>query len=505
MKYKLFYYQKKLDLACDKAFTVQRLNSFLVQLPTRGGKSGIIISQAEKRRKNGYTTWVIVHRDLLVREFIESFEENGHDVGVIHPEYPVIPQKIMICSIKTLVLVMDRLPILTNNDLLVFDETHHAPASTWDLILKAQPHAQRLGTTACTSRLDKKPLKTIFESMISGPQISELQTFGRLALCKLLLPDRIKQEFPEVFSPGKGFSTDNPIIKKIIKRYKGIVGDPIATYKKVCPGAPALVFCSSKGEADKWAGKFQEAGYNFIPLYSGMSAGYIYEKINQFNSLGTDGKEIINGIVGVDIFIEGLTVQHCSCIMHLRATDSLNTNMQMNGRGMMTTENKKSVWILDHALNSLRHGLPDQNRIWTLDGQVKLDPVQCWECVCGTSNYMRDLECRACGTERASLQKARERGEIPVFDSEMIHIENRERDHIIERIRKARTHEDFIEIAESQGYSTEWAYNKWLDYLRLLRGEIKIKKPEVISDIYGYPVLDVAIKKNQILKEENII
>ena len=84
---------------------------------------------------------------------------------------------------------------------------------------------------------------------------------------------------PKLFE--NGFDTKSPIIKEVLRKYKGIVGDPIETYKKICPGAPALVFTSNKEEADRWAGKFREAGYNFIALYSGMSAGYIFSKIDE--------------------------------------------------------------------------------------------------------------------------------------------------------------------------------------------------------------------------------
>ena len=63
---------------------------------------------------------------------------------------------------------------LPTADLLVIDEAHHTPASTYRKIIDAYPDAILLGLTATPCRGDGRGLGGIFETIIECPQVAEL-------------------------------------------------------------------------------------------------------------------------------------------------------------------------------------------------------------------------------------------------------------------------------------------------------------------------------------------
>ncbi|MBV8894133.1 MAG: ATP-dependent helicase, partial [Acidobacteria bacterium] len=82
-----------------------------------------------------------------------------------------------------------------------------------------------------------------------------------------------------------------------------------------------------------------------------------------------------------------------------RPTKSLAIHLQQIGRGMRPAPGKSALIVLDHVSNTLKHGLPDLDRVWTLDGSEKNKgnaPVKvCPEC--GAVCALNAPECDTCG------------------------------------------------------------------------------------------------------------
>src|SRR5699024_9205527 len=79
---------------------------------------------------------------------------------------------------------------------------------------------------------------------------------------------------------------------------------------------------------------------------------------------------------------EGFDVPDCSTVIMLRPTQSLSLFIQQSMRGMRYRPNKTSI-IIDHVDNVRRHGLPDMERTWSLEGRKKSESkaeVQIKEC-----------------------------------------------------------------------------------------------------------------------------
>jgi superfamily II DNA or RNA helicase len=113
------------------------------------------------------------------------------------------------------------------------------------------------------------------------------------------------------------------------------------------------------------------------------------------------GNGEIEVLTSCDLISEGLDVPALGAVILLRPTKSLVLHMQQIGRGMRPAPGKAALVVLDHVGNIRRHGRPDFERIWTLDGIDKPQgeaPVRiCPECE--AANPIGAEQCEFCGFE----------------------------------------------------------------------------------------------------------
>jgi superfamily II DNA or RNA helicase len=74
-------------------------------------------------------------------------------------------------------------------------------------------------------------------------------------------------------------------------------------------------------------------------------------------------------VCNVDLFGEGVDVPGIEAAILLRPTQSLSLYLQQVGRALRPAPGKAEAIILDHAGNALRHGLPADDREWSLYGE----------------------------------------------------------------------------------------------------------------------------------------
>ena len=74
----------------------------------------------------------------------------------------------------------------------------------------------------------------------------------------------------------------------------------------------------------------------------------------------------IKVLVNVAVATEGFDLPDASCVMLTRPTMSLALYLQMVGRGLRPKPDGGDCIVLDLAGNSLRHGLPEEDREWSL-------------------------------------------------------------------------------------------------------------------------------------------
>jgi DNA repair protein RadD len=345
----------------------------LYQLATGGGKtvvfSHIVAGAVAKGRRVG----VFVHRRELVKQASDKLTACGVAHGVIAAGLERdTDAAVIVCSIQT--VAARGVKVLGKLDFLVLDEAHHARATTWAAVLEAFPTAKVLGVTATPARTDGKGLgKTwggLFDAIVCGPTMSTLVAAGHLAPCKVYVPGRTIDT-----SGLRKVAGDWAAGEELARRATVVTGDAIAEYRAKAPGCSAIAFCVTVAHAEDVARQFRLAGYRAACVHGGTPKD---ERDAAIAALGAarDAPEALDVLTSCDLISEGLDVPSVGAVILLRPTGSLILCLQQIGRGMRPKAGGAPLVVLDHAGNTNRHGLPEDDREWTLDGVVKTEVVR---------------------------------------------------------------------------------------------------------------------------------
>ena len=215
-----------------------KYNSILYQLPTGGGKTVIIQEIVDKiltdQVKNvGKKILILVHRREIIFQIRDRLTAQGVKVGVLigaHEEN--IDSDILVGSILTVARDGRLDDIMNRNfDFMIIDEAHHARSNSYTKVIirfkEHNPKYKLLGVTATPYRKDKKGLGKVFEALIIGPSISELQEQGYL--CKAITYATNLEELNEDVSHTGGdynitelsrFMRQDHIVEYSIQSYK---------------------------------------------------------------------------------------------------------------------------------------------------------------------------------------------------------------------------------------------------------------------------------------------
>lgn len=365
----------------------------LLQLPTGGGKTIVFAEIIRSAQNKGRRVLVLVHRRELIRQACAKLDWAGVRYGVIAPGFPPDPTELVqVGSVPTL---RRRLAAIPEFDLIVLDEAHHGRAKTWLTIIRSQPQARLLGVTATSIQLDGKGLGIdaggIFDVLICGPTVRQLIDEGYLSPARVFVPQR-RLDLAGLRVRG-GDYVPSDLATRIDQ--PEIAGDAIEYYRRFANHRPAIAFCATVAHAEHVAATFCAAGYRSACVHGALKRK---ERDWLIAGLGTGEIEVLTSC---DLICEGLDVPTVGAVILLRPTKSLVIHLQQIGRGMRPAPDKSALIVLDHVSNTLKHGLPDLERVWTLDGieknQGDAPAKACPQCsaVCAADAE----ECHECGHE----------------------------------------------------------------------------------------------------------
>jgi superfamily II DNA or RNA helicase len=331
----------------------------LLVLPTGGGKTVCFSYMAGAARAKGLTVWILAHRVELLEQISKTLRDFGIAHGMIAPGFVGDRrQPVQVASVFTLARRLDR---YTAPDLIIVDEAHHAISkSTWGTVIQAFPKAKLLGVTATPIRLSGEGLGDLFQVMVQGPTVADLIEQGALSPYRLFAPSGV--DLSGVHSKMGDF-VRGELAGAMDKR--SITGDAVSHYNKLAPGKRAIAFCVSVEHAEHVAAQFREAGIPAASIDGGMDKALRQSVLASF----TAGD--LRVLTSCDLVSEGFDVPAIEVAILLRPTQSLGLYLQQVGRALRTFPGKAEAIILDHAGNVKRHGLPDEDRIWSLDGKSK--------------------------------------------------------------------------------------------------------------------------------------
>lgn len=343
----------------------------LLVLPTGGGKTVVANAVVARHIAGGGRVLFLAHRTELVKQAARTFVRSGiTSIRVIRGQHVSGDPNasVTIASIPTLATArwVDSLPPAT---LVIFDEAHHTKASSWERIASAYRESILIGLTATPERADGKPLGDIYKAIVVVSTVRELTDLGFLVPCAVFAPDEYRSTLAE---------------------------DPVDAYINRASGKRAIVFCPTVVHARDVAERLNARG---------VPAACVDGKIGETERaahLQRFAAGELRVVTNVAVLTEGFDDTGVEVCILARACDHAGLYLQIIGRVIRAAPGKTDALLIDLRGTVHRHGLPDDDREYALEGdairlssKTDLPPLkQCKKCgYCGRTWR----ECPACG------------------------------------------------------------------------------------------------------------
>lgn len=395
-----------------------------------GGKSVIQaeISRSATSRRN--KVLFLVHRKELCEQMTNTFTAQGVDMDR--------------CSVSMVQTVSRHIDKLPEPQIIITDEAHHSTANSYKKIYDAFPDALRLGFTATPCRLNKGGLGEVYDDLITSVSTRWLIDNHYLSPYRYY---SVKLADTSGLHVKAGDYKADEVAE--LMQNKEIYGETVKQWERLAKNKKTIAYCASVEAAEKTAEQFRQAGYTAAAL-SGSTPKELRTKIMQEFR---DSKIMI--LTNCELFGEGLDVPDCECTVLLRPTQSLTLYIQQSMRSMRYMPGKTAV-IIDHVGNCYLHGLPDDDREWTLEPKKKQENmVKIRECPNCFSVYPPTLQkCPYCGHEAI---KEIQRKDKAVVEIDLVEMKRQDdirnmklRDAVLE------TWPQVVEFQKLHGYKFAW-------------------------------------------------
>lgn len=425
-----------------------------IVLPTGSGKSvvaGAIISSANSKSNR---VVFVVHRQELAKQIDKTLRGFGIQAGFIMSGVKPDPDNpIQIASIGTL---RNRLSLYKEPNLIIFDECQHCLANQWLQVREAWRNAKILGLTATPCRLDGKPLRKFFDKLVIGPTVKELIAFGALTPYDYYAPSVV--DMSGMTHNQTDYTADS---LSMFSAKREVIGDNIEQYKKLAMGKRNIVFACNVKHSIEIVARYNDAGIPAAHLDGDTPQKEREDILDKF----ARGEILV--LSNVELFGEGFDLPSIEVVSLLRPTLSTSLYLQQVGRALRPCPqlNKERAIILDHVGNYERHGMPDDDREWTLKGGLvkrttakSTEPVvrvqRCPECFFAHSPAKK---CPRCGHIYKNENGVKEiAGELVLLGTQ------EHKDALKKEIKNVASYEELVNIEISRKYKMWWAENAWL-------------------------------------------
>lgn len=420
--------------------------------------AGHIIAMA--REKSDATAWFIVHRKNLLRQTSKSFWGAQIEHGLLTSGRARSRLAVQVGTIGT---VHSRLESLTPPSILFVDEAHLSKGSMFERVIQWALDAGSIviGLTGTPERLDGQALGGLFEVMVEARSTHWLIQQGRLSGYDMYSTG-VEPDLSGVKKSGNDYNRDQ-LAEAMDKPM--LVGDAISHWRKYANGMRTVAYCVNVKHSKHTAEAFNAAGIPAVHVDADTTEAELKDACEGL----ADGRYLI--LCNCELVIEGFDLSAqvgkditLECCILLRPTQSVARYLQMVFRALR--RKPRPAIILDHAGCAMRHGLPDDDREWSLEGRKKgrrassddteLRVQQCQQCY----HVFRPgvSECPSCGSpvERKEARKIEVvEGELAKVDADLFRKSARKEQG------QSRDLEDLIALGSRRGMRNPaaWAVN----------------------------------------------
>lgn len=336
--------------------------------PTGSGKSIMGGEVVLRARTAGADVLWVAHRRELIEQAADHARRRipDEEVGIVCPGSPSTPLRpVQVCTVQSL-LARGRRP---RANLVVWDECHHYVSDDWSRLAEAYPGARHLGLTATPERSDGRPLGDMFDQLVVAASYSQLLQDGYLAPCRA---------FRAIEATGSDLALN-----------------PVEAYRRHAEDSRAFLFAGSVEMAYKFSREFSSAGIPAKVVEANTPLEDRQQAIKDFRA-GS-----VRVLCNVYALTEGVDVPQARTIILARNVTHVTPYLQMAGRVLRTHESKQDAILLDLTGATEKHGLPTEDRRYSLSGRgisrEGSKPIHTCQ-VCGHC-WIGARKCPACGFE----------------------------------------------------------------------------------------------------------
>lgn len=331
-----------------------------VSMATGGGKTVIFSNLIEKLKqesgKSTFKTLVLVHRRELAqqagRTIKRSFPNKRIQMEMGKQNSDIDQSDVIIASIQSLIRRLDKYKV-SDIDLIIIDEAHHAAADSYIRILKHFNAATKdtkipvVGFSATFERADNKALSDVIDEIVYHRGMLDMINDKWLCEGKFTTV-KINADLSKVekSSSSQDFKIDSLSRVMNVPEVNEMILTTYLQKRKESDITSTLLFCVDIAHVMELHKIFDTYGIKSKYVTSNTKAELRDQIIKDFK----DGK--IEVLMNCGIFTEGTDMPNIDCILLARPTRSRSLLVQMIGRGLRLHHSKDYCHIIDFVDSS---------------------------------------------------------------------------------------------------------------------------------------------------------
>lgn len=401
----------------------------------------------ESANSRGNHVLILAHRNSLLSQHKDLFDDVGIDNGMTR--------------IESVFTEVNHLGENGPVDLIIIDEAHISGASSYKKVCDYYD-CKRVLFTATPARLDGKPLD-LADVLVQGINAKDLIKRGAISAYDYYAPD-LQLDLSQV-KKSCGDYNNSQLGEKMSS--KKIYGDILKYYNMLGKNQQAIAYCVNVKHSQEVCQMFNDSGILARHMDSHTPEKERLEILKDFK----ENKFTV--LCNCNLISEGITLPTASVGLLLRPTLSLTLYIQQAMRCLTPVEGKRAI-IIDYVNNVQRHGMPTQDRDWSLSKKVKeydnenedgtLKIRVCQECFstfetanicpyCGAVYETTDVEIqnfRQIELKKIEEDKEKRRQEIMRRTAERV------KDYT--KPEQCKTFYELVEYGKIRGFKSGWAY-----------------------------------------------
>lgn len=403
------------------------------------GKTALFSHIAHAYAARGQHVLILAHRTRLVGQAVDRVGKSD---------------LIRISTVQGIVRRLDRIPAPAA---IIVDEAHRGGAAAqYQAVYNAFPDALVLGFTGTPT----SDLLSVFPDVVEGETAAALTERGFLSPLRYYCPSVV--DLRGVRSVAGEY--DPASLVDALER-SSIAGDAIRSYLDHCVGRPTILFAINVSHGLAIQRDFAAAGITSEVITGKDKETEQERKLAHLRAGGL--------LIAIDTISEGFSYDGLHAVISMRPTRSEALWIQQIGRVARADTGKSHGLVLDHACNTLRHGMLTDHRSVAATGQTRppsqvtddgelLRIRQCEHCYrvaeagpacCPGCGEAYTKERRISVQEKVRLE-AVEAEEMRRRREEMARAKRREEGQAITLV-------DLRRIEKERGYKPGWARARW--------------------------------------------